>query len=168
MRPGGWLIVGSLIACLLACGCLGCGGAEMQATRLAGQELDDRVLQLKQDVPISDVVADLGPPVSEVGDESRKELNYGAWQLSFVCCRLSRRSRVRVPRGAKATPESSYLSQMVLNLHLGISVRMIENRLGTPEVIYEVFEGAPVPIKTLRYGSWELTFRNGQLFQRAQ
>jgi hypothetical protein len=168
MRTGGWLIAGSLIVCFLACVCAGCGGGETQATRLVGRGLDESVLRLEQDTSIGDVIAELGPPVSEVGDEARKELNYGTWQLSFVNGRLSRRSRVRVPPGAKAIPESSHLNQRVLGLHLGIAVRRIEKRLGIPEVIYEEFERSPMPIKTLRYGSWELTFRNGRLYQRAQ
>jgi hypothetical protein len=56
----------------------------------------------------------------------------------------------------------------VLGLHLGLSVRAVMQRLGIPEVIYEVFEAKPPPVTTLRYGAWELSFRNGALYSRVQ
>jgi hypothetical protein len=117
---------------------------------------------------MEDVISGLGPPISEAGAEARKELNYGIWQLSFANERLVRRSRVLVPSGAKAIPESTDLTRRVLDLHLGIAVEMVEKQLGIPEIIYEVFERSPIPIRTLRYGSWELTFRNDRLYERAQ
>lgn len=155
-----------VIGCLMAPVLAGCGGSNGSTPQ--GASLTRRVLALKPTSSIEDVRSRIGAPLSEASKGEEVTLNYGTWQLIFVEGRLTKRARVVVPRGAHRTANSSALNRKIMALSLGESVNQIEVMLGTPEVIYVIYEGTSAPIRVLRYSSWELTVVNGKLEQRAR
>jgi hypothetical protein len=145
----------------------GCGQSEQQ-TVARGAVLSRQILQLEQGASVDAVKNQLGEPKSETNKSVHAGLNYGIWQLTFVHDGLTTRSKVIVPQNGRPIEGNRALGRKILRLRLGTRLEAAEEKLGTPEVVYVVYEGAPQPIKILGYFPWELTFINGKLSQRSQ
>jgi hypothetical protein len=155
-----------LLMCASGLSMGGCGGSQNGVSHEHG--LTRRVLSLEPGASIESARSQLGEPISDVTDGREDELNYGSWQLTFVDGRMTRRSKVIVPKHAHHIRESGSLERKILGLSLGTSIGEAKAVLGVPEVIYIIYERTPRPIRVLRYGLWELTFSNGKLRQRSQ
>lgn len=151
----------SIVLCIVGAG--GCGGTD--ETVLSPKELLGDIALLKLGVPESQVVDAVGDPISRSATGSIDEWNYGSWQLTFRDGRLIRKARVRMPpkHGPPATNASG-----IADLQAGITIGQTETDLGTPEAIYEIWEGREEQVTVLRYGAWQLTFVDGQLSQKAR
>lgn len=156
-----------LLICTLGSSLGGCGESE-NGESPHGQSLTRRVLDLEPGASLEVARSRLGKPISEVNEGREDGLNYGRWQLTFVDGRLTRRSKVIVPRHAHSIRGSGNLERKILGLSLGMSIGEIEAVLGVPEVVYVTYERSSEPVKILRYGPWELSFSKGKLRQRSQ
>jgi len=151
-----------LIACLS-----GCDQVE-QETVVSDKSVSGKILRLEDGASIDVVRNQLGEPVAQTSQGAIDALSYGIWQLTFTNGRLTMRSKVILPRDGLPSKRSGGLNREIRRLRLGTSLGMAEARLGTPEVVYVIYEDGPQPVKILRYAPWELTFVNGKLSQRSQ
>ena len=110
----------------------------------------------------------LGEPEEDTSSSASEALSYGIWQLTFENGHLIKRSKVIVPRHGRSVTEGGNMTKKILRLALGTKRAIAEATLGTPEVVYVIYEKQARPTKILRYGSWELTFVRGALTQRSQ
>jgi hypothetical protein len=164
LRPALPLAVGAVALIMHLAGC----GQQEQETVTRGADLNRQIIELEQGALVDDVKSQLGEPRAETNKGSVDGLSYGIWQLAFVDGRLTTRSKVINLGGGSSAEGGRALDKMILRLQLGTKLKVAETRLGTPEVMYVIYEGESQPIKILRYGPWELTFVKGQLSQRAQ
>jgi hypothetical protein len=132
------------------------------------RDLGRQILQLEQGASSDSVKVQLGEPEAETSEGDTDGLSYGLWQLTFVDDRLTTRSKVIVPQGGHQVGGGPALSKKILGLQLGTKLGAVQATLGTPEMVYVIYEGEPQPVKILRYGAWELTFIDGRLSQRSQ
>jgi len=130
--------------------------------------LDRQVIQLEQGASVDSVKEQLGEPKASTSSGATEALSYGNWQLTFEDGHLIERSKVVVPRHGSSVPQGGNMTKKILKLPLGTKRALAEATLGTPEVVYVIYEKQARPTKILRYGSWELTFVQGALTQRAQ
>lgn len=159
--------VGWVAVALFALAASGCGGSGEEPAK-APEAVNRQILQLEQGVSVDEVKDQLGEPNVEGSAGSNDELSYGIWQLAFVDDGLITRSKVIVPKQNQPAREPGSLSRTVRGLHLGTKLRNVEAILGVPESVYVIYEGRVRPVRVLRYGSWELTFVDGTLANRAQ
>lgn len=145
----------------------GCGQAQPEEA-LEGRSLNHAVLQLDQGASIESVENQLGQPRRVDAEGDRTSLSYGIWQLSFVDEHLTMRSKVVNPKGSRPIKGSRDLNQLVRRLRLGMNVGVVMKHLGIPETLYIIYGVEPAPVEVLRYGTWELTFVDRKLTQRAQ
>jgi hypothetical protein len=151
-----------LIVCLAGC------GASQQETSPTGKFLGRQIIQLEQGASVDSVREQLGEPEADTRSGASEALSYGIWQLTFEHGRLLERSKVIVPRHGSSVTEGGNITKKILMLPLGTKRAVAEATLGTPEVVYVIYEQQARPTKILRYGPWELTFVQGALTQRAQ
>lgn len=171
-RPGHcWRlpVASGLLICIIFGTALlvGCGDPKQEAAE-SPTTLSRHVLQLEQGAPVESVKEQLGEPEAESTNGANGSLSYGIWQLAFVNGHLKTRSKVVVPKRSKSDVDTHIRSSVILGLHLGTKLGEVEVILGTPDVVYEIYEGQPRPVRVLRYGSWELTFENDVLTLRSQ
>jgi hypothetical protein len=164
MRLRPHVSIGIVVAVMSATAVLGgCAGASTSHARID----DGTMIQLKENVSPSVVEDQLGIPSSESGINDERLLYYGAWRLVFVNDQLKRRVKEQRPTG-EAMGDGSRLDREVLELHEGMSIKVVRRRLGTPHEAEAVYEGGSRPEWVYRYGPWEITFRNDVLVQRTK
>jgi len=151
-----------LFVCLAGC------GVSQQETAATGKSLIRQIIELEQGASVDSVKEQLGEPEADTSSGATEALSYGLWQLAFAHGHLKERSKVIVPRHGSAITESGNMTKKILRLPLGTKRAVAEATLGTPEVVYVIYEKQARPTKVLRYGSWELTFVRDALTQRAQ
>lgn len=158
------------LACLVSVAlCLaGCGSSQEEEAALSPEALSRQILHLEQGASVESVRDLLGEPDLERSEGSSEGLSYGVWELAFVDGRLSTRSKVIVRKDGPSVTEDREISRAIRRLQRGTRLRKIEAILGSPEVVYVIYEGQTQPVRVLRYGSWELTFVRGVLTLRAR
>lgn len=153
------LALGSATALVTGC------SEDTHRSRQDSRSFTQQVTGLAQGASLDAVKTELGVPRSEFSVEDEVILNYVPWQLRFVDGMLWERRRERRPEGASVS--GRVLDQrVVFALKLGMSVRSVETRLGTPDAFENVYRGTGKRYSVLRYGPWELTFSDGRLTHR--
>ena len=169
MAPLGGIGVWLMLACVVMLGAflVGCGDSH-QETEATPRALARQIVNFKQGVSVDLVKQRLGEPDAERSGGNSESLSYGIWQLSFVNNRLETRSKLIGPKNGHLVLQSPKVTKKVLQLEIGTKLKEVETKLGAPETVAVIYEGQSRPIRILSYASWELTFVDGALSQRAQ
>jgi hypothetical protein len=152
---------------VLAVSSIGCNSSR-QETEAKDQVSTREILELEQGASVDSVKERLGDPLEDTSTSTSEALSYGIWQLTFVNGHLTTRSKVIVQKDGRSNIVGRNLTKTILGLPLGTDIATAKAKLGTPEVVYVIYEDRSSPTKVLRYGSWELTFIDDALTQRAR
>lgn len=142
----------------------GCSAEEQDAS--VDQRPVQHALDLQNGEALDEVKNKLGQPVTEfIDDDGNGTLNYPEWQIGFRDGELTYRfhevGQRRVRRG-----DGERLRRQIVALERGMSVTQVETTLGKPDVLALHYGESKSPEKVLRYGPWELRFRQGRLWMR--
>ena len=113
---------------------------------------------------VATVKREVGTPAAEFGEPAgRVTLSYPRWRIYFSNDRMFRRIQEVRRLHAETTPNGDPPSAQVLSLRRGMSVSQVMHHLGRPDVVEVEYEADRSPERIMRYGAWEIRFRNGVL-----